>query len=52
MCSVHKAKDSQALLLMLGSLATGWGVVMAFWFGTTNDLGHKTELPAQSTPVR
>ena len=52
MFDVLKVKDSQALLLMLGSLTTGWGVVMAFWFGTTNDSGRKTELLAQSTPVR
>ena len=45
-----KVSDSQALLIMLGSLGTGWGVVMAFWFGTTNDSGRKTELLAQSTP--
>jgi hypothetical protein len=41
--------DSQALLLMLGSLSTGWGVVMAFWFGTTHDSGRKTELLAAKT---
>lgn len=41
-----KVSDSQALLLMLGSLSTGWGVVMAFWFGTTHDSGRKTELLA------
>lgn len=43
--------DSQALLLMLGSLSTAWGIVMAFWFGTTNDSGRKTELLAQSSPA-
>jgi hypothetical protein len=42
--------DSEALLIMLGSLSTAWGVVMAFWFGTTSDSGRKTELLAQSTP--
>ncbi len=46
-----KVDNSQALLLMLGSLSTGWGVVMAFWFGTTRDSGRKTELLAQSTPT-
>lgn len=40
--------DSQAMLLMLGSLTTAWGVVMAFWFGTTADSGRKTELLAQA----
>lgn len=46
-----KVSDSQALLLMLGSLSTGWGVVMAFWFGTTHDSGRKTELLAQSPAI-
>lgn len=43
--------DSQALLLMLGSLSTGWGVVMAFWFGTTSDSGRKTELLAKAPAI-
>lgn len=47
-----KASDNQAMLLMLGSLGTGWGVVMAFWFGTTSDSGRKTEIIAQSTPPK
>jgi len=45
-----EVKDSQALLLMLGSLGTAWGMVMAFWFGTTADSGRKTEMLARSTP--
>lgn len=44
--------DSQALLLMLGSLSTAWGMVMAFWFGTTSDSGRKTELIASSPAVK
>lgn len=47
-----KVSDSQALLLMLGSLSTAWGAVMAFWFGTTRDSGEKTRLLAQSQPVK
>lgn len=43
--------DSQALLLMLGSLSTAWVTVMAFWFGTTRDSSRKTDLLAQSTPA-
>lgn len=43
--SLH-VSDSQALLIMLGSLGTAWGMVMAFWFGTTNDSGRKTEMLA------
>lgn len=42
--------DSQSLLLMLGSLTTGWGVVMAYWFGTTASSSEKTHIIANSTP--
>ena len=45
------ADNSQAMLLMLGSLSTGWGVVMAFWFGTTAASGRKTELLAQAPAI-
>lgn len=41
-----KVSDSQALLLMLGSLGTAWGMVMAFWFGTTASSDRKTDLLA------
>jgi hypothetical protein len=52
MLGTLKVSDSQALLLMLGSLSTAWGAVMAFWFGTTRDSGRKTELLAQAPPVQ
>lgn len=39
-----KVSDSQALLLMLGSLSTAWGMVMAFWFGTTSGSQAKNQL--------
>lgn len=45
-------KDSQALLLMLGSLSTGWGMVMAFWFGTTRASEVKTELLAKAPSIQ
>lgn len=40
--------DSQALLLMLGSLSTGWGMVMAYWFGTTSGSQNKNDLLAKA----
>lgn len=43
--------DSQVLLMMLGSLTTAWGMVMAFWFGTTRDSARKTDLLAQAAPL-
>lgn len=49
MFGVLKVSDSQALLLMLGSLSTGWGMVMAFWFGTTHDSGRKTDMLASAS---
>lgn len=45
------ATESPPLMLMLGSLSTAWGTVMAFWFGTTRDSSRKTELLAQSSPT-
>jgi len=43
--------DSQALLIMLGSLGTAWGMIMAFWFGTTSSSAQKTDIIAQSQPI-
>lgn len=39
--------DSQALLLMLGSLGTAWGMVMAYWFGTTKSSSDKNAIIAK-----
>lgn len=52
MSGAFKAGDSQALLLMLGSLSTAWGVVMSFWFGSTSGSAEKTRLLAQSAPPK
>lgn len=46
-----KIEDSQALMLMLGSLTTAWASVMSFWFGTTFGSARKTELLAQSPAI-
>jgi len=37
---------------MLGSLSTAWGMVMAFWFGTTAGSAQKNELLANSMPTK
>ena len=47
MLGVLKVSDNQALLIILGSLGTGWGAVMQFWFGTTHDSGRKTDMLAK-----
>jgi len=47
-----KVTDSQALLIMLGSLSTAWGMVMSFWFGTTSGSKDKTDILANSQPVK
>jgi len=48
MLDVLNVSDSQALLIMLGSLGTAWGMVMAFWFGTTKSSGDKNEMLARA----
>lgn len=50
MLGLLKVSESQALLLLLGSLSTAWGCVVSFWFGTTHSSGEKTQMLAQSTP--
>lgn len=45
------ANDSQAMILMLGSLSMGVGMVMAYWFGTTNSSAVKTDIIARSPAI-
>lgn len=52
MTGTLKVSDSQALLIMLGSLGTAWGMVMAFWFGTTAGSIAKSELLAKAPAVK
>lgn len=44
--------DSQVALMMLGSLTTAWGSVLAYWFGTTRESNRKSDLLAQAQPVK
>lgn len=44
--------DSQVMLIMLGQLGTAWGVAIAFWFGTTSGSKDKTDILANSAPVK
>lgn len=41
-----------ALMLLLGSLGTAWTGMVSFYFGTTSGSARKTELLAQSQPVK
>lgn len=51
MTDVFKVQESQALLIMLGSLGTAWGMVMAFWFGNTRSSENKTEMLAKAPAI-
>lgn len=37
---------------LIGSLTTGWGVCMAYWFGTTRQSANQVNLLAQSAPIK
>lgn len=52
MTGVLKVGDSQAMLLLLGSLTTGWGTVMAYYFGSTSGSALKTEIISKAQPVK
>lgn len=43
--------DSQVALMMLGSLTTAWGSVLAYWFGTTRESNRKSDMLAQAAPI-
>lgn len=52
MTDVLNVADSQALLIMLGSLGTAWGGVMSFWFGTTKSSSEKNQIIANAKPAK
>jgi hypothetical protein len=45
-------KTSDALMLMLGSLATAWTGIVAFYFGSSASSQNKDNLLHQSTPSK
>ena len=45
-------KESAPLMIMLGQLSAGWAACLAFWMGTTSNSQNKTNLLAQSSPVK
>ena len=49
LAGVLRLNDSEAMLLMLGSLTTGWGAVMAYWLGSTSSSATKTDIISRST---
>ena len=46
------SNESPALLIMLGSLGTAWGMVMSFWFGTTKSSSEKNEIIARAQETK
>lgn len=44
--------SSEPLLVMLGSLATAWIACVNFWFGSSHGSAVKSELLANSQPVK
>lgn len=43
-------QDSQIMIMLLGMLASSFGAVMQFWFGTTSGSSVKTDIIAKSFP--
>lgn len=52
MLGMFKVSDSQVMLMMLGQLGTAFGVCLAFWMGTTASSRDKTDIIANSAPVK
>lgn len=52
MLGLLKVSDQQALLLLLGSLATAFGSVLNFYFGSSAGSQNKDALLAMSAPVK
>lgn len=42
--------DDATTTQLIGSLTTGWGMALAYWFGTTRSSSEKNVMLAQSSP--
>ena len=47
-----QVNDQQALLILLGALAAGFGAVLNFYFGSSNGSQSKDVMLANSTPAK
>jgi hypothetical protein len=52
MLDVLKVSDNQALLILIGALATGFGTVLNFFLGSSHGSSVKSELLARAEPVK
>ena len=43
--------EDSTTIQLIGSLTTGWGLCLSYWFGTTRGSAQKTELLAQAPAV-
>jgi hypothetical protein len=43
--------DDPTTIQLIGSLTTGWGMALAYWFGTTRSSSEKNAMLAQSQPA-
>ncbi len=44
--------DDPVTIQLIGSLTTGWGMALAYWFGTTRSSNEKDVLLANSIPAK
>jgi gas vesicle protein len=52
MLGLLNVSDQQSLLILLGALATAWGGVVNFYFGSSHGSQNKDALLAQAGPVK
>ena len=52
MVGTLNVNDNQALLILIGALSTGFGTVLNFFMGSSQGSQAKSEMLANSTPMR